>query len=248
MVEQTFQRLKKSPVEITGPDGSKVVFTYQLAVVVTFQSLYDPAGYPALATLLAQVAVATQQPATASRAALKVSATTAGLLDRARGDDYASVGTGLQPCIETRQTGRPLSYPRYADQADAVAPHFGRMRAWVGQMCKFFGIRDTDAYLGPWKQTTKAPVLVFGTKYDPATPYQATRPYADLWPDARMVTVNGWGHTTIARSNCADALITAYLVDRRSPRDGSTCTQNRKPFDPLPTGGALSRTQIGLTS
>lgn len=81
----------------------------------------------------------------------------------------------------------------------------------------------------------KSPVLVFGTRYDPATPYEATRPYSDLYPDARMVTVEGWGHTTLGKSACADAQITAYLTQLKAPADGSTCQQDRGPFAPAPT-------------
>ncbi|MEU8221289.1 alpha/beta hydrolase [Kribbella sp. NPDC048915] len=105
----------------------------------------------------------------------------------------------------------------------------------MGIQCEFLGIRDSDAFLGPWPNDVQAPVLVFGTRHDPATPYEATRPYANLYPDARMVTVEGWGHTTIGQSSCADRYITQYLTELQAPRDGVTCAQDRKPFDPLPT-------------
>ncbi len=105
-----------------------------------------------------------------------------------------------------------------------------------GIHCEFLGIRDTDDFRGPWQNKVQQPVLVFGTRHDPATPYEATRPYADLYPDARMVTVEGYGHTTIGKSTCADAMITNYLTQLKAPADGATCNQDRKPFDPLPTG------------
>jgi pimeloyl-ACP methyl ester carboxylesterase len=232
VVEQTFQRLKTHPVKLVLPDGTTVTFGYADAVSLTFFSLYAPAGYPGLADLLSQLATA--QPAKAP-VRLAAGVLPAEVLEQLRrGDDYASVGNGLQPCVESRHTGRPLAYPRYADAEDRRAPHFGRFRTWVGQMCEFIPLRDTDAYRGPWQQTTKDPVLVIGTRFDPATPYQATRPYADLFPAARMLTVDGWGHTTLGVSRCADALITRYLVDRVAPADNSTCAQDRKPFDPLP--------------
>jgi hypothetical protein len=74
---------------------------------------------------------------------------------------------------------------------------------------------------GAWKLAVKSPVLVFGTRHSPATPYQATGPYADMYPDARLVTLNGWGHTTVGKSACADATIRAYLVNLAAPRDGA---------------------------
>ena len=56
-----------------------------------------------------------------------------------------------------------------------------------------------------------------------------------------MLTVEGWGHATILKSQCADGLITAYLVDRQAPADGARCQQDRRPFDPLPTAKAAQK-------
>lgn len=230
VVENTLERLKTHPVDIPLPDGSSVKVTYAVAVAVMFTSLYDPAGYPDLAQLLAQLA-------TSNRAKAAVAAPKALVEWNRRKEDYAtSIGTVLQPCVEARQSGRPLAYPAYADAADQRAPHFGRYRAWVGLQCEFMGLRDNDAFRGPWQNKVQQPVLVFGTRHDPATPYEATRPYADLYPDARMVTVEGYGHTTLGKSTCADAMITDYLTRLKAPADGSSCAQDRKPFDPLPTG------------
>jgi pimeloyl-ACP methyl ester carboxylesterase len=230
VAESTFSRLKEDPVVLTLPDGSTVTVTYQLAVQVSFFSMYDPAGWPALAESLAQLASGKTRAKSTERASELL------VEWNRRKEEYASIGTGLQPCVEAKQSGRPLAYPQYADAADKRAPHFGRMRLWLGQPCEFMGVRDHDAFLGPWKLTTKTPVMVIGTRYDPATPYQATRPHADLFRNASMVTVEGYGHTVLGKSTCADKLITTYLTTLKAPADGSTCTQDRKPFDPGPKG------------
>jgi pimeloyl-ACP methyl ester carboxylesterase len=209
--------------------------TYQVAVQVSFFSMYDPAGWPALAESLAELATASEN----TRAKSAGRAPELLVEWNRRKEEYASIGTALQPCVEARQSGRPLAYPQYADAADRRAPHFGRMRLWLGQPCEFLGVRDHDAFLGPWKLATKTPVMVIGTRYDPATPYQATRPYADLYRNAHLVTVEGYGHTVLGKSTCADNLITTYLTTLTAPADGTTCTQDRKPFDPAPTKTTL---------
>jgi pimeloyl-ACP methyl ester carboxylesterase len=79
--------------------------------------------------------------------------------------------------------------------------------------CEFWTVRDPDAFHGSWRQRTRATVLVIGTRFDPATPYRQARPYADLFPSSRLLTVDGWGHTTIGKSACADG-------DRRLSRQG----------------------------
>ena len=96
----------------------------------------------------------------------------------------------------------------------------------MGVQCEFVPVEDRDAFTGPWDQTTDAPVLVVGTRFDPATPYGFTQPYADRWPDARVLTVEGWGHTIIGKSACADDAVARYLGDLAAP-DGATAAQDR---------------------
>ncbi|GAA0590608.1 alpha/beta fold hydrolase [Kribbella sandramycini] len=214
VVENLLERLKTKPI------GH---FDYPTTVGYMFGSFYSSTTYPALAQQLAELATS----ATSAKAVRK--------------EDYPSIGNALQPCIETRNTGRPLSYPAYADAADGRAPHFGRFRAWIGIHCEFLGLKDQDAYFAPWPNQVRRPVLIFGTRHDPGTPYEATRPFANLWPDARMVTIEGWGHaTSLGASKCADRLLTTYLSTLQAPSDGSTCQQDRKPFDPLPAGKSVA--------
>jgi hypothetical protein len=104
--------------------------------------------------------------------------------------------------------------------------------------CEFWALQDPDAFHGPWQQRTRAPVLVIGTRFDPATPYRQARPYADLFPSGRLLTLDGWGHTAIGKSACVDAAIAAYLVEGHPPRDGAVCAPDTVPFSPQ--AGALS--------
>lgn len=244
VVRDLYKRLKANPVTVPLPDGSTVEVTYALAVQQTFFSLYGPDGWRDLAALLAELYVLSGAPA-GRTAILSAGRVPQELLEwNRRKEEYTSAGSSLQPCIEAHQTGRPFGYAAYADAADKAAPDFGRFRAWVGHTCEFIPIRDADAFLGPWPNKVKSPVLVFGTRYDPATPYQATRPYTELYPDGRMVTLNGWGHTTLGQSACADAAITAYLVKVDAPADGSVCQPDRKPFQSLPSAKASAAQRL----
>jgi pimeloyl-ACP methyl ester carboxylesterase len=231
VAEKLLQRLKTDPAEVPLPDGTTLTVSYQTAVFLMFQNLYSPLAWTDLGATLAELAAL---PAGKARSAAKLTVAAKVLTEwNRRQEEYSGLGSGLQPCIEAHQSGRPLAYSQFAADANRRAPHFGALRAWVGLACEFMPVRDTDAFLGPWNLSVKSPVLVFGTRHDPATPYQATRPYADLYPDARMVTVEGYGHGTIGISACADQKITDYLVRLKAPADNSTCTQDYKPFTPL---------------
>jgi TAP-like protein len=87
-------------------------------------------------------------------------------------------------------------------------------------------------------------VLVIGTRFDPATPYRQTRPYAELFPDGRVLTVEGWGHTSIGKSACADIAIAGYLVGGDAPRDGAECAQDVVPFTAPPAARGAARPDV----
>jgi pimeloyl-ACP methyl ester carboxylesterase len=236
VVPAMFDRLARKPVEIALPDGSTMVVTEQVAVATTYFNLYSPANWPHLADLLASLAAPVPAPARVVAAAAR---TRSPLGARLRGEDYPSVGNAMASvCVDTAPSGQVREYPALADAAGDEAPYFGRFRAWLGLPCEFWALQDRDAFHGPWQQSTHAPVLVIGTRHDPATPYRQARPYADLFPASRLLTLDGWGHTAIGKSACIDAAIAAYLVDGAPPQDGAHCAPDAVPFAAQP--GALS--------
>lgn len=246
VVEATYAALREAPVDVPMPDGTSVPIGYPDTVALVFQYLYEPAAWGDLDLTLASLAVLSgavePPPAPAQPRALGAAPSLGELLRRAGfAEDYPSVGGALASlCVDTTTPGRPWEYPAKVDALDARYPHFGRFRGWVGVQCEFVPVEDRDAFTGPWDQTTDAPVLVVGTRFDPATPYGFTQPYADRWPDARVLTVEGWGHTIIGKSACADAAVARYLVDLVAT-DGATCAQDVVPFQhpSVPLGEAL---------
>jgi hypothetical protein len=75
-------------------------------------------------------------------------------------------------------------------------------------------------------------VLVIGNLFDPATRYQGAVTASNLLPGSRLLTVHGWGHTSLFISSCADAVQTRYLVDLTLPPVGTVCNQDHVPFTP----------------
>jgi hypothetical protein len=72
---------------------------------------------------------------------------------------------------------------------------------------------------------------VVGTRYDPATRYEGAVVVDELLPESSLLTVEGWGHTSLFLSGCADAAVSQYLLDGTTPPDGTVCTQDFGPFD-----------------
>jgi hypothetical protein len=73
-------------------------------------------------------------------------------------------------------------------------------------------------------------VLVVGNTFDPATRYQGAVTVSNLLPNSRLLTLHGWGHTSLFLSQCVDNALARYLVDVAVPPPGAVCEQDHVPF------------------
>jgi pimeloyl-ACP methyl ester carboxylesterase len=77
------------------------------------------------------------------------------------------------------------------------------------------------------------PVLLIGTRHDPATTYAwAQRMAQQMGPAASLLTYEGWGHVNYNRSKCVAAAADRYLLALTRPAAGATCP----PVEPQPFG------------
>jgi hypothetical protein len=77
---------------------------------------------------------------------------------------------------------------------------------------------------------TANPVLVVGNRFDPATPYHGALTVRSLLPRSALLTLEGWGHTSLFLSDCADQTIARYLIAGVTPAPGASCRPNEVPF------------------
>ena len=107
--------------------------------------------------------------------------------------------------------------------AGARVPEVVRSLAWGNSPCStWFGHSERPS--GPVVTSTTQPVLVVGTTFDPATPYEWAVSLAEQIPTARLLTFRGDGHTAYgAGSRCADDAIDAYLLTGALPEVGTVC-------------------------
>jgi pimeloyl-ACP methyl ester carboxylesterase len=99
--------------------------------------------------------------------------------------------------------------------------------------CAAWPVRGQDNYRGPWNATTKNPVLVIGTRHDPATVYRNAVRVSQRLGNAVLLTLNGYGHVSFHDpSPCVDQARTAYLVALITPPSGTVCQPTKQPFDP----------------
>jgi TAP-like protein len=88
-----------------------------------------------------------------------------------------------------------------------------------------------DRYTGPWNRPTASTILLIGNTGDPITAYQDSVAMSHLLARARLLTVDGYGHTTVNNpSACPIAAAVNYTVNGVLPAPGTVCQQNINPF------------------
>jgi len=126
----------------------------------------------------------------------------------------------------------------------ASFPHFWWNTGYPDINFSLWPVHDADAFGGPWTVPAGSPApLVISTTYDPATPYAWGRQLAAELGNARLLTMDGDGHTAYGgNSACIDRATEAYLVGGTVPPRGTVCAQ-QVPFAapaPAPAGSAAS--------
>ena len=241
--------IKAKPVEIVidPTTGETITLTYADVVSLTLGVLYDPFSLPILAELIASLESLAAAPAPAvAPASLRLA------LETSRrkpppppAEPYPNVVEG-NPGVACVDTDNPDSYQVWSREgaaADRRFGYFGRVWTWTSSACARWPFADRDRYTGPFTARTANPVLIVGNLYDPATRYQGAQALRRLLPRSALLTVDVPGHTSLAASLCADAIVGRYLLDPATARsvDGTTCPAEFNPFDLVPVPAAAAK-------
>jgi pimeloyl-ACP methyl ester carboxylesterase len=206
------------------------VISYNDLIGATLGAMFDSSSWEDFAAFLADIESA--QASTPSLQARTKAFQVRPMYIAKRGfPQYPNFVEGF-PAVACGDSDNPHSYTAWHDAgaaADAAFGYFGRIWTWVSSICAEWPTADADRYTGPFTKTTANPVLVVGNLYDPATRYQGALRAHALLPNSRLLTANGWGHTSLFLSACADAIASTYLLTSNAPAS-STCSQDFTPF------------------
>jgi pimeloyl-ACP methyl ester carboxylesterase len=231
------ERLLAGPILIEDPEFGTFEYLYHYLIGDALGAMYDSFSWPFFAEFLAFLE-AQANPATLGRARAEFRAHLGYGYDTKRGfPPYPNFVEGFT-ATSCNDTAGPSGYDAWidaADAADAEFGYFGRIWTWASSICAEWPHDDADRYAGPFGAETSNPVLVVGNRFDPATRYEGAVLVAGLLPNSALLTLDAWGHGSIGRSACADAIIADYLLEVAVPPDGTICQQDFTPFaDPLP--------------
>jgi pimeloyl-ACP methyl ester carboxylesterase len=140
-------------------------------------------------------------------------------------------------CSDSPNPRGPAAYAEAAQLAYARSGGFGLQWAWDSEACADWPAAATqDRYAGPWNRPTASTILVLGNTGDPVLPYRDSVAMSRDLDRARLLTVDGYGHTEAANpSTCATDYEISYLLTGALPPAGTVCPQNATPFPP-PSG------------
>ncbi len=231
------ERIKEEPIVIIDDNGAEIFIDYSSVVFYTVNALYEPASWAELASVVAAIEEELGDEEIANRYyALRHSL---GFEDD-RSDEYIPqprVGVSGVSCSDT---DNPYLYEYWtwaAEISDMAYKYVGSLWTWNSSVCQSWPGRKESRYAGGFKVKTEHPVLVVNTLFDPATPYHGAKTVQRLLRNSRLLTVNGWGHTSLFISECADHVVAEYLLRGVLPERGASCDPDASPFGAsLPVG------------
>jgi pimeloyl-ACP methyl ester carboxylesterase len=216
-------RLRTSPAMLIGPAGTLTV-TYSLVLDSVFQLLYQPPTWAIVAQALQQLD----------------EGDTVGFLTALEAfggpppTEYhnPNEARSASNCVDTDNPADPARYLAMARAAEERTPDFGALWTYMSLPCPFWPAQDADRYRGPWDAPTSAPLLLLSRRFDPATPHGGAVAASHTLANARLLTIDGWGHGyyLAGRSTCADEATAAYFIDRQLPAAGAICPEDAPPF------------------
>src|SRR5262249_26289385 len=107
-----------------------------------------------------------------------------------------NAGTALGCADKPAPRVGPQAWPSIIGRLTRVSQFSAVPGWWLAVPCAAWPVVNADRYTGPWNSSTPNPVLVIGTRYDPQTAYRSARRVARLLGNARLLTFDGYGHTT----------------------------------------------------
>ena len=126
-------------------------------------------------------------------------------------------------CFDEPSTTTEAQVREFAKTWIKDAPVFGDYLAWGNLACTIWPVKDPNP-INKFVAQGAAPIIVVGTKYDPATPYKWAIGLSSQLTSSVLLTYEGDGHTAYMRgSECIDKELENYLVDGTIPEKNIVC-------------------------
>jgi pimeloyl-ACP methyl ester carboxylesterase len=232
-IDSLLHRLKNTPTTYKG-----FVFTPALLLTTANNDLFYTrpiagvaAGWVGFASVLEDIWKLTEQGEAASSLVQPADVNTLVTASNAE-EAYASpFQQAAVECPESPNPRPPSVFRKLAHITVARAGLVGLATPWTDELCASWPATAADNYTGPWSNPTANTILVVGNTHDPSTPLHNAEALIQELASARLLTVDGYGHTELLNSSaCAGAYEDSYLIDGSLPPAGTVCSERTTPF------------------
>lgn len=214
-------RLRRAPISAPSAPGGSL--SYGDFLTSLFLRIRSPDQWPQLANDI-------RAAERSNGSALEISAQT---LRSASGYEQLEAPIAIA-CADSPAQNPPQAWPQVTSRLTTISFIYGPLSSWwLWAPCASWPVASPNRYTGPWDASTKTPVLLISTRYDPNTPFANGERLQRLLGNAILLTHDGYGHTSTADlSSCVERAERRYLVGLIVPKPGSVCSSDRRPFDP----------------
>ncbi|WP_410569435.1 alpha/beta hydrolase [Amycolatopsis sp. cmx-4-61] len=196
-------------------EAAPATVSYQTAIARIHNYLTDAQAAPELAAFLRSLAdPASPAPPSAGEPP----------------DVDSLLGGGATLCSDAANPRNPAVWWNYAERADRIARSFGPYDVYKTLPCATWELSDPGRYTGPWNRPT-APILLLANRQgDLETPYAGAQRTERLLGNARLLTLDTYGHGSRGKSACIDRRLDDYFTTGALPAPGTLCAPDRGPF------------------
>jgi len=107
-----------------------------------------------------------------------------------------------------------------------AAPVFGPYLNFAGLPCKFWKAKPQLPGI-PLKNIETSPILVVCVTNDPATPYKWAQDLTKVFTNAKLLTLDGDGHTGHNQGNkCIDSVVDSYFLTGKIAQEPLICAKS----------------------
>lgn len=143
--------------------------------------------------------------------------------------NYYSNQTDISIMINCLDWKEPRTVEEMAlDRAEFIkaAPIFGPFLNFAGLPCKYWKAKPQLPTM-PLKNIDTLPILVIGVTNDPATPYKWAQDLTKVFTNAKLLTLDGDGHTGHSQGNkCIDSVVDSYFLTGKIAQEPLICAKS----------------------
>jgi pimeloyl-ACP methyl ester carboxylesterase len=222
-VNRLLDRLRRAPIPAPRADPPGELTYGEALTALKYEGVPKPEQWPLVAALLEATAEGdASETETIARGATS---------DQAR-MLFQEQGAALV-CADSPARHPASAWLRVVDRLEAVSRIGGPVVGWQLAPCAAWPTPSANRYTGPWNATTRNPILLVGTRFDPNTPLRSARLAARRLGNAVLLVHDGYGHLSRRDpSACVVRATGSHLVDLTTPPPGTVCPSDRLPFDP----------------